>query len=176
MVKRIGKRIGRQIATWYDRHYQLAVTVSALLFLTQLVHLYWLSAHVVAHRLVGASYWLLDPFWSAALSAADYLEIPAIITTSILYVVILRRKFSWKRLLILIGINLQWLHMYWITDEIVLSSLGLGEAGTTMPAWLAWIAIGIDYLELPAIFDTTREAIREFRKRGLRGVRQALKE
>ncbi|HEY8108750.1 MAG TPA: hypothetical protein VIF43_01955 [Patescibacteria group bacterium] len=170
------KRTGHRIAAWYERHYQLAVTVSALLFLTQLVHLYWLSAHVVAQRLVGESYWTLAPFWQAALSAADYLEIPALVSTSILYLVILHRQFTWKRFLILVGINLQWLHIYWITDEFVVASLGVGEAGTTLPVWLAWIAIGIDYLELPAIFDTTREAIREYRKRGLRGVRQALKE
>ncbi len=171
------RSLWQRITGWYDRHYQLAVTVSAGLFLTQLVHLYWLTAHVVAFRLVEQSYWSLAPIWQTALSAADYLEIPALIATSILYVMILRRRFSWIRLLILIGINLQWLHIAWITDEFVVASLGVGEEGTAhWPVWLAWAAIAIDYLELPAIFDTTRESIRQFRKRGLRGLREALKE
>jgi hypothetical protein len=46
------------------------------------------------------------------------------------------------------------LHILWITDEFVVAEFG-GES-TGIPGWLAWIAILIDYLELPVIFDTFR--------------------
>jgi hypothetical protein len=42
--------------------------------------------------------------------------------------------------------------MFWITDEFVVATLA--SSAPLMPAWLAWIAILIDYLELPVMWDT----------------------
>ena len=46
----------RAFWAWYERHYRLNVTVAAVLFALQLVHLYWLAADVIALRLVDESY------------------------------------------------------------------------------------------------------------------------
>ncbi len=126
--------------TWLER-------LSALLFFTQIVHLVWMTTYVIPIQL-GSS-----PIWSppeAPLALADYLELPAIIATSVLYI----RTKNWKMLFL---VNVQLFHIFWITDEFVLNR------GTLNPV-LAWIAIFIDYLELPVIFDTIRRAVRGFTK------------
>ncbi|CAN5809348.1 hypothetical protein BH23ACT12_BH23ACT12_18910 [soil metagenome] len=121
--------------------------LSALLFVTQIVHLIWMTTYVIPIQL-GSS-----PIWSppeAPLALADYLELPAIVATSVLYV----RTKNWKMLFL---VNVQLFHIFWITDEFVLNR------GTLVPV-LAWIAIFIDYLELPVIVDTIRRAARGFIK------------
>jgi hypothetical protein len=55
------------------------------------------------------------------------------------------------------------LHIFWITDEVVVAQL-TGEALVMMPMWLSWVAIFIDYLELPVIYDTIKKAILSLRK------------
>ena len=162
----------RRFWTWYERHYTLNIAIAAGLFLLQLAHLYWLSADVVAVRLTGDSYFRLDGFVHAVILLVDYTEIPALIATSLVYLNDLRRHgFAWKPLLFLIFLNSQWLHLFWITDEFVVgefSGRGSGDSGSGIPAWLAWVAIGIDYLELPVIVDTFRKlfaSIREGRVR-----------
>ncbi|MEX0789662.1 MAG: hypothetical protein WD178_02700 [Actinomycetota bacterium] len=126
--------------------------LSALLFVTQIVHLVWMSTYVIPIQL-GSS-----PIWSppeAPLALADYLELPAIIATSVLYV----RTKNYKMLFL---VNVQLFHIFWITDEFVL------DRGTLVPV-LAWIAIFIDYLELPVIVDTIRRAVRGFMKQPAAG-------
>jgi hypothetical protein len=121
--------------------------LSAVLFFTQIVHLIWMTTYVIPIQL-GSS-----PIWSppeAPLALADYLELPAIVATSILYI----RTKNWKMLFL---VNVQLFHIFWITDEFVL------DRGTLVPV-LAWIAIFIDYLELPVIVDTIRRAARGFLK------------
>jgi hypothetical protein len=122
---------------------RLLEVLAAGLFLTQLIHLIWMSTYVVPIRLWGTSIWSPP---SAPLALADYLELPAIITTSLLYV----RTRNWKMLIL---VNLQLFHILWITDEFVLNR------GSLNPV-LAWIAITIDYLEIPVIFDTIGRVIR----------------
>lgn len=113
--------------------------LSALLFLTQIVHLVWMTTYVVPVKIWGIALWSPP---EAPLAFADYLEIPAIVTTSILYL----RTRDWKMLLL---VNVQLLHIYWITDEIILNR-------NTLNPILAWTAIMIDYLEIPVIIDTSR--------------------
>ncbi len=119
--------------------------LSAALFLTQIAHLVWMSTYVIPLQLGSSPLWEPPP---APLALADYLELPAILATSILYV----RTRSWSMLLL---VNVQLFHIFWITDEFVL------ERGTLSPV-AAWIAIFIDYLELPVIADTIRRAARGF--------------
>ncbi|HUG14337.1 MAG TPA: hypothetical protein VMM78_04890 [Thermomicrobiales bacterium] len=150
---------------WYERHYLLNIAIAALLFVLQLAHLYWLSADVVAQRLTGESYFSLSGWLYAAILVVDYTEIPAIISVSLVYVNELRKGFGWKPVLFLLFLNSQWLHIFWITDEFVVSELVGGPGGTTLPVWLAWVAIGIDYLELPVIADTMKKLVIALRER-----------
>jgi hypothetical protein len=151
---------------WYEENYTLNVAVAAGLFLLQLVHLYWLSADVVAQRLTGDSFFSPGGALYYAILIVDYTEIPALLGVSLIYINELRKGFSWKPLLFLFFLNSQWLHIFWITDEFVTSEFSRVAGGSSLPGWLAWVAIMIDYLELPVIVDTLRKfavSIREQR-------------
>ncbi len=143
---------------WYERHYALNVSIAAGLFLLQLFHLYWLTTDVVFLRLFEQSFFSPSPFWEFILIFVDYTEIPAIITTSLLYFHEFRSGKRFRAVLYLFLLNSQWLHIFWITDEFVVSEF-FERGGTVLPVWLAWIAIGIDYLELPVIYDTIKKAL-----------------
>lgn len=149
---------------WYERHYVLNVAVAAGLFVLQIVHLYWLSADVVAQRLVGESYFNPTGAFYYAILIIDYTEIPALLSVSILYINELRKQVTWKPILFLLFLNSQWLHIFWITDEFVVAGLTGSHGTTTLPVWLAWVAIGIDYLELPVIYDTLRKFVASVRE------------
>lgn len=146
---------------WYERHYVLNVTVAALLFVLQLIHLYWLTKDVVVPAFLDV---YLEPFsalWRTVIIFVDYAEIPALVSTSLVYIHALRigltsQKF--KNVLYLLFLNSQWLHIFWITDEFVIEALRGTTRGTVLPLWLAWVAIGIDYLELPVIIETIKRA------------------
>ncbi len=160
------RRAIRAFFDWYERHYLLNVSVAAGLFLLQLVHLYWLSTDVVAHRLTGESWFSPSGLLRYAILIVDYTEIPALLGVSLVYINDLRKGFNLRSALYLVFLNSQWFHIFWITDEFVLGEF-TGEGGSSgLPAWLAWVAILIDYLELPVIVDTLRKlavAIRERR-------------
>lgn len=156
----------RKFWEWYERRYVFNVGIAAVLFAWQLFHLYWLSVDVVAMRLVGHSYWDLSGLWIYLMVLVDYTEVPAIIGVSLIYINELRKVFNWKSVLFLFFLNSQWLHIFWITDEFVIEQLAAGSAGgRILPLWLAWLAIAIDYLELPVIFDTIRIALKRVRER-----------
>lgn len=150
---------------WYERHYLLNVTVAAGLFLLQLIHLYWLTTDVVFQRLFGDSLFSPDGVLYYLILFVDYTEIPALLGVSLIYLNELRKGFSWKPLLFLLFLNSQWLHIFWITDEFVVNEFTGETAATSLPAWLAWIAIMIDYLELPVIYDTVRKFLAALRER-----------
>jgi hypothetical protein len=138
---------------WYERHYTLNIGITAGLFCLQLVHLYWLTTHVVFQRLFEVSLFNPNPTLELIIILVDYTEIPAILATSLVYINEFRKNRSVKSILFLLFLNSQWLHLFWITDEIVADQF-VGESIVTFPIWLAWLAIGIDYLELPVIYDT----------------------
>src|SRR3989344_7932794 len=111
-----------------------------------------MTANVVALRLLGKSFLELSDIPNILIALVDYTEIPALITATLLYFSQLYAKFNWKSLWFLVLINSQWLHLLWITDAFVVNRFS--EMGhTILPVWLAWIAIFIDYFELPVIFD-----------------------
>jgi hypothetical protein len=141
---------------WYERHYLLNVCIASVLFLLQLVHLYWLGAEPISLRLADESFFSPSGLLRYLIFFVDYTEIPALIAVSLLYVNELRRGITWRPLLFLLLLNSQWLHIFWITDEYVSNALAGDAAATAMPAWLAWVAILIDYLELPVIYDTLK--------------------
>jgi hypothetical protein len=143
----------RAFWAWYERHHALNLAVATGLFLLQIVHLFWLTTDVVFARLFGRSFFDPQGPVEFAILLIDYTEIPALIGVSLIYLNELRRRFTWRNVAFLVLLNSQWLHILWITDEFVVASL-TGEAAVALPAWLAWIAIGIDYLELPVMVDT----------------------
>lgn len=163
-VKNSALKVPKRFFEWYERHYAINVTISALLFATQLVHLYWLSTHVVALKLTGLSFFQTNPAWQMAIVSADYLEIPALLSSSLLYLYHLNKGFSRKYLLLLLAINVQWVHLLWITDEFVLEQIA-SSLGFIWPIWLSWVAIIIDYLELPAIWDTSKRFFELIKRR-----------
>ena len=158
------KEILDKFWAWYNKHYLFALSVTTFLFLLQLFHLYWLFTDVVLKKLTGHSYFLLPPFWGAISTVLDYTEIPALISTSLVYINQLRRRFSWREVWFLIFLNIQWLHLFWITDQVVVVRFGLNPSRFHWSVLLAWVAILIDYAELPVMYDTARQTIAEFRK------------
>ena len=65
-------------------------------------------------------------------------------------------------MLYVVLLNTQWVHMFWITDQVVVDTF----AGHSLLAWnavVAWVAILIDYLEVPVIVDTLRKVVKQRR-------------
>lgn len=143
---------------WYERNYTLNVGIAAGLFLIQIVHLIWLFGEVVWYKLTGSPLFVFTGVWKTVIVLVDFTEIPAILTTSVVYINELRKQLNVKSALMLFFINSQWLHLFWITDEFVVDAL-VASHTTVLPLWLAWVAILIDYLELPVIFETIKKFI-----------------
>ncbi len=149
---------------WYEKHLVLNIAIAAVLFTLQLVHLYWLTTDVVSTKLTGDSHFQLTGIWQVLILLVDYIEIPAIITTSLLYINDFRKGKKARSLFYLFLLNSQWIHIFWITDEYIVEKF-LNFPGIGIPVILAWVAIFIDYLELPIIIDTLR---RFFGKEGFK--------
>jgi len=160
----------RAFWAWYERTYTLNVSIALGLFLLQIWHLIWLGSHVVTERLTGAPLFSLEGLPLLLTIIVDYTEIPAILGVTLVYVDAWRRGEKWNAIIMLTLLHSQWLHMFWITDEFVFNTL-IGHGGdghthaTILPAWLAWVAIGIDYLEVPVMFDLLRRCIRALREK-----------
>jgi hypothetical protein len=138
---------------WYERNYALNVAVAAGLFTLQLVHLVWLTGEPLAERLSGEPLFELGGPFRWLIVLVDYTEIPALVSVSLLYLHELHRRGPALRpALYLLFLNSQWLHIFWITDEFV-----VGAGGTALATGLAYVAISIDYLELPVIVDTVHK-------------------
>ena|SRR3989344_5581940 len=146
----------------FEKNYTLYTGITAGIFVLQIIHLYWLSTHVLAFKLFGIS--LFDPntFWQFVIIIVDYFEIPAIIATSILYIHSLAKKWNKRDIFLLLLLNTQWLHIFWISDEFVISVFRGGYDETILPVWLAYVAIFIDYLELPVMYDVMKKFVRSF--------------
>jgi hypothetical protein len=153
---------------WYEKNTTLNTGVASGLFTLQLVHLYWLTTAVVFLKLFGKSFFTPTPSFEFIITLVDYTEIPAIIVTSILYLNELRKNFNAKSLWFLFFINSQWLHLFWITDEFVIEHFTRHVGPKILPIWLAWIAIFIDYLELPVISDTLKKFFISLKEEGVK--------
>lgn len=155
------RRATRSFWAWYERHYTLNVSIAAVLFTLQLVHLVWLTGQPLWAKIFGDPLFEVDKPWSWPLLLVDYTEIPALLSVSLVYLNELRKNgLSAKPLLYLAFLNSQWLHIFWITDEYVGNELAGQPAASSLPGWLAWVAILIDYGELPVIWDTLKRAAR----------------
>lgn len=164
------REMSRDFWRWYERHYTLNVAIATVLFGLQFVHLTWLTGQPLADRALGDPLFDLEGPLRWLVILVDYTEISALVSVSLVYIHQLRSGARLKPILYLFLLNTQWLHIFWITDEFVVSS-GAGEA-TALPAWLAWIALLIDYLELPVMYDTLKRLIGSLREDGLDAFRR----
>src|SRR3989344_2531238 len=160
---------------WYDRNYALNVGFVAGLFLLQIILLVWLFGEVVAAKLFGTPLFAFHDAPKIFIILVDYTEIPAIFAIPAVYVNELRKEWNFKSFLYLILLHLQWLHLFWITDEFVIESF-IHNAPLLFPVWLAWVAILIDYLELPVIFDTIGKFFKSLKKENFKNALLKLKE
>lgn len=141
---------------WYERSYRLQLRIAAVIFSLQLVHLVWLTTDVVLPRLFGTSTLLHAPWAQLFIVFVDYLEIPTLISVSLVYLNVLRKRFVGRDIAYLLLLNSQWIHIVWITHEFILTIFTVSSTSSTVA--FAWFAIFIDYLEIPVIFDTLRRA------------------
>lgn len=164
----------RAFWNWYERTYLLNIGIATGLFVLQIAHLVWLSGAVVSERLFDVTFIHFTGFFEYVVVFIDYTEIPALISVSLIYINELRHKKNLKTILYLLFLNLQWLHIFWITDEFVETSFN--GVGTVFPLWLAWMAIFIDYLEVPVMFDTMKRFMRALRQKPLTEAFEVLRE
>src|SRR3989344_5248639 len=153
---------------WYERTYTLNVTIALGLFLLQIIHLVWLFGAVVWMRAFGVPMFEFSGIWQTLIVLVDYTEIPAILSVSLIYINELRRGWSGRSALFLFLLVIQVLHIFWITDEFVIEMFADGSdhmRTTVLPHWAAWVAILIDYLEVPVMVDTLRRFVGVMRKK-----------
>jgi hypothetical protein len=167
------KNIWNRFWNFYDNHHTLTLGVTVFLFSLQILHLFWLFTNVIWFKAFGHSLYTAGPVLEKLLILVDFTEIPALISASLVYIDDLRMKFNYKSIIFLVFLNSQWLHLFWITDEFVVSEF---TQKVLLPSWLAWLAILIDYLELPVIFDTLKKFISEIRKGQLKTALNVIKE
>lgn len=147
---------------WYEKHYTLNLSIASFLFVWQIIHLTWLFTNVIWDRLFGFTLWNPNDFWEQIIIYVDYTEIPAIISVGLVYINELRQKFTRREFLYSIFLFSQIFHIFWITDEFVVSSFA-GQSIVGLPSGLAWIAILIDYLEIPVMIDTAKRLIKRLK-------------
>lgn len=147
------------IVAWRERLRRWNFSIAAILFPLQVVHLLWLTVDVILPRLFGIpAVFEQFPVARILLILVDYTEIPALISTSLVYVDSFRQTRRGRDLLYLGFLNVQWLHLFWITDAFVLAVFA-GPTSALHPV-VAWIAILIDYLEVPVMAELLRRAAR----------------
>jgi hypothetical protein len=152
---------------FYLRYQNINLKISFILISLQLLHLYWLTTDVVIYRLTGIDYFTEFSDFILLFIIIDYIEIPALVSGVIYYsfTIIFDKKEKEKRIkntILLILLSIQSIHIFWITDEVVYSTF-VGSDLIYIPEYFAWIAILIDCLELPVIYDLLKRIIRKER-------------
>jgi hypothetical protein len=148
----------QKLVGFWHRYENLNLKIAFVLISLQLIHLYWLTADVVIQRITGESV-LGVPQGSPLFIffiIIDYVEIPALVAGLTYYALSIYKheKNSIKNSILLSMLAIQVFHIFWITDEVVYDSFfGSPSGSVEIPYYAVWVAILIDYLELPVIFD-----------------------
>jgi hypothetical protein len=155
----------KQIINFYLKYQNLNLKISFFLISLQLLHLYWLTTDVVLYRITGIDYFVEGSNFVLLFIIIDYIEIPALVSGIIYYFfnLVYNKKEKEKRsknIIFLFLLAIQSIHIFWITDDIVYSTF-IGGDIIDFPEYLAWIAILIDYLELPVIFDLLKRLVKK---------------
>jgi len=147
--------VQKLIGFWH-RYESLNLKIAFVLISLQLIHLYWLTADVVIKRITGDSALglTLDGPLFVFFIIIDYIEIPALVAGLTYYALnIYKRVNAARNALLLAMLAVQVFHIFWITDEVVYETFFGSSSAVGIPYYAAWIAILIDYLELPVIVD-----------------------
>jgi hypothetical protein len=150
----------------FYRHYEtLGLKITFILISLQLIHLYSLTTDIVLQKIFGQSFFLFPKNLLPLFVVIDYIEIPALISGIIFYIYSIRsgEENSKKGYLFLGLLGVQVIHIFWITDDVVYSSF-FNSSFVQIPSLLSWIAILIDYLELPVIGDLFYKIIKKKRR------------
>jgi hypothetical protein len=155
----------KKFINFYLRYQNISLKISFILISLQLLHLYWLTTDVVIYRLTGIDYFVGLSDFILLFIIIDYIEIPPLVSGIIYYffAIIFDKKEKEKRIkntILLILLSIQSIHIFWITDEVVYSTF-VGSDLIYIPEYFAWIAILIDYLELPVIYDLLKRIVRK---------------
>jgi uncharacterized membrane protein HdeD (DUF308 family) len=120
---------------------------------------------VVLQKIFGQSFFLFPKNLLPLFVVIDYIEIPALISGIIFYIYSIRsREENSKKGYLFLGLlGVQVIHIFWITDDVVYSSF-FKSSFVQIPSLLSWIAILIDYLELPVIGDLFYKIIKKKRR------------
>jgi hypothetical protein len=147
----------QKLAWFWQKYENLNLKIAFILISLQLVHLYWLTADVVIQRITQKS--VLNVPHDSPLFIffiiIDYIEIPALVAGLTYYALRIyeREKGLIKNTLLLAMLAVQVFHIFWITDDVVYRTFFGSSAAVEIPYYAAWVAILIDYLELPVIAD-----------------------
>ncbi len=148
----------QKLVGFWHRYENLNLRIAFVLISLQLIHLYWLTADVVIQRITGESVLGVQPGSPLFIFfiIIDYVEIPALTAGLTYYALSIYKheKRATKNVLLLSMLAIQVFHIFWITDDVVYDSFfGSPSGSIEIPYYAAWVAILIDYLELPVIFD-----------------------
>ncbi len=148
----------QKLVGFWHRYENLNLKIAFVLISLQLIHLYWLTADVVIQRITGER--MLSVQHGSLLFILfiiiDYIEIPALVAGLTYYSLNIykKEKGSTKDVLLLSMLALQVFHIFWITDDVVYDTFfGSSSGSVEIPYYAAWVAILIDYLEVPVIVD-----------------------
>jgi hypothetical protein len=155
----------QKIVNFWYRYENLNLKITFILISLQLLHLYWLTTDVVLQRIYGESFLIFPKALLPVFVVIDYIEIPALISGMTYYSLSIykHQKNSWKNSLFLAMLAVQVVHIFWITDEIVYDAF-FETRLVEFPLYIAWIAILIDYLELPVMADLFYKIIKGEKK------------
>lgn len=155
----------QKIVNFWYRYENLNLKITFILISLQLLHLYWLTTDVVLQRIYGESFLIFPKAFLPVFVIIDYIEIPALISGMTFYSLSIykHQKDSWKNSLFLAMLAVQVVHIFWITDEIVYDTFFKTRL-VEFPLYIAWIAILIDYLELPVMADLFYKIIKGKKK------------
>lgn len=155
----------KRISGFYEKYENLNLKVTFVLIALQLIHLYWLASDIILVKLVGISWFPFPDIPAPLFVAIDYLEIPALFSGMVVYAVLIRKKGEHihKNILFMTILAVQAFHLFWITDEVVYDAL-FNVVPIALPIWLVWVAILVDYLELPIIWDLFRKVVSKKKK------------
>lgn len=146
----------QKLVGFWRRYESLNLRIALILISLQLVHLYWLTADIVIKRITGDSAMGLTVGGPLLVFfiVIDYIEVPALVAGLTYYgLSIYRREKRAKNALLFTMLVVQVFHIFWITDEVVYDTFFGASSAVEIPYYAAWIAILIDYLELPVIAD-----------------------
>lgn len=144
----------QKMVGFWQKYENLNLKVAFFLVSLQLIHLYWLTSDVVVKRIAGESIFAVPVTGPTLLLfiVIDYIEVPALVAGLAYYSLNLYQHKGARNSLFLAMLVAQVFHIFWITDEVVYGAF-FEQSAIGIPYYAAWVAILIDYLELPVMAD-----------------------